>query len=368
MSVIKNSPVVFAVGNEYQISIPVNESCVMWVKIGGECYYDESNGVLRSYTELHKISVPMSILDKEKQYTVCFRRVIERKPYFSELDDVREQTFAFYPVESECVRTFNVADSHGMVNETVTAVKTFEASYGKLDFLILNGDVIDHSGDIKNFDAIYEICSLITRGEIPVVFSRGNHDTRGIYAEKIADYTPTRNGFSYFTFRIGHVWGIVLDCGEDKIDSHEEYGNTICCHYFRKRETEYLESVIKNAEDEYDAEGVSLKLVIAHSPFTRKFPYPFNIEEDIYSRWAQLLRDSVKPNLMICGHTHKFSIDLPGGEKDYLGQPCTVAVASQPKKSEGYYAAGGFVLGKDEVKIVFVDSEENIIEENTVKY
>ena len=71
---------------------------------------------------------------------------------------------------------------------------------------------------------------------------------------------------------------------------------------------------------------------------------------------------------MICGHTHKFSIDKVGGEKDHLGQPGTVAVASQPKKREGYYAAGGFVLGKDEVKIVFVDSEENIIEENTVKY
>lgn len=368
MSIIKISPVVFAVGEEYQICVPVSEACVMWVKVGDECYYDESNGVLRSFTELHKMTVPMKWLDSAREYTVCFRRIIERKPYFSELEDVVEERFSFRPVENESVLTFNVADSHGMVNETVAAVRAFEKARGKLDFLILNGDVIDHSGDIKNFDAIYEICSLVTYGEIPVVFSRGNHDTRGIYAEKIANYTPTRDGFSYFTFRIGHVWGIVLDCGEDKPDTNVEYGGTICCHHFRLKETEYLESVIKHAEEEYGAEGVALKLVIAHSPFTRKFPHPFNIEEDIYGRWARLLREEIKPDLMICGHTHKFSIDKPGCENDALGQPCTVAVASQPSKNIGYYAAGGFVLGKEEVEIVFSDSNGEVIDSSTVKY
>ena len=368
MSVIKISPVIFAIGEEYQISVPVSEACVMWVKVGGKCYYDESNGVLRSFTELHKMSVPAKVLDEVGEYTVCYRRIIERKPYFSELEDAIEERYVFRPVEGERVLTFNVADSHGMVNETVAAVKAFEQARGKLDFLILNGDVIDHSGDVKNFDAIYEICSLVTAGEIPVVFSRGNHDTRGIYAEKIADYTPTRDGFSYFTFRIGHVWGIVLDCGEDKADTNVEYGGTICCHEFRAKETEYLESVVKRAEEEYEAEGVTLRLVIAHSPFTRKFPHPFNIEEDIYGRWAELLRNYIKPNLMICGHMHRFSIDPVGGENDYLGQPCTVVVASQPKTSESYYAAGGFVLGKNEAEVLFTDSEGKVLEENTVKY
>ena len=368
MSLIKISPVVFAVGEEYQITVPVSEACVMWVKVGDRCYYDESNGVLRSFTELHKITVPMSELDSAKGYTVCYRRIIERKPYFSELEDTFEEAYVFRPVKSDAPRTYNIADAHGMVDSPVEAAKAFEKSEGKLDFLILNGDVIDHSGDLKNFDAIYEISSRITGGEIPVIFSRGNHDTRGIYAEKIADYTPTRAGFSYFTFRFGKVWGIVLDCGEDKADTNAEYGGTICCHDFRKKETEYLESVIENAKKEYEAEGVSVRLVIAHSPFTRSFSPPFNIEEDTYARWSELLRESVKPDLMICGHTHKLAIDPVGGKEDYQGQPCTVVVASQPNKAENYFCAGGFVLGKDGAKVVFTDSNGKILAENTVKY
>ena len=34
------------------------------------------------------------------------------------------------------------------------------------------------------------------------------------------------------TFRLGNLWGILLDCGEDKNDDRPEYGGTICCHAF----------------------------------------------------------------------------------------------------------------------------------------
>lgn len=119
-------------------------------------------------------------------------------------------------------------------------------AFGAIDFLILNGDIIDHSGSVENFDEIYEIIEELTGGSIPVVFSRGNHDLRGVCAEKLAEYTPVDNGNSYYTFTLGSIWGILLDCGEDKIDAHPEYGNTVCCHAFREEETEYLKQVIEN--------------------------------------------------------------------------------------------------------------------------
>ena len=128
-------------------------------------------------------------------------------------------------------------------------MRTTAKAYGKIDFLILNGDLPNHSGDISNFTTIHRIASEITGGEIPVVFSRGNHDMRGIYAENIAEHTPTDHGNSYYTFRLGGVWGLVLDCAEDKNDDHPEYGNCNCCHAFRREQTKFIESVIKNAAD-----------------------------------------------------------------------------------------------------------------------
>ena len=44
----KTPPVVFAVAREYQIMVPVEAECVMWVQVGDETYYDDSNGTLRS--------------------------------------------------------------------------------------------------------------------------------------------------------------------------------------------------------------------------------------------------------------------------------------------------------------------------------
>ena len=95
---LKYSPTVFAVENDYKIFIPVTSSCVMWVKVGDECYYDHSNGILRSSPTVHKITVPLKALDFARSYTVCYRKMIERKPYFSVASDVFEETFNFRPL------------------------------------------------------------------------------------------------------------------------------------------------------------------------------------------------------------------------------------------------------------------------------
>ena len=133
---------------------------------------------------------------------------------------VVEKTYKFYPIPENNIRASHIADAHNNIEEPIKAAETF----GNIDFLILNGDIPNHSGDIAYFAAIHCIAGEITKGEYPVIFSRGNHDMRGIYAENIQDHTPTDNGRSYFSVRVGSLWALVLDCGEDKPDDHPEYG------------------------------------------------------------------------------------------------------------------------------------------------
>ena len=80
-SVFKTNPAVFAVGENYQITVLVNCETVMWVRVGDKCFYDESNGILRSAKRIHKMTVPAEILEKECEYTICYRRVIKRKAF-----------------------------------------------------------------------------------------------------------------------------------------------------------------------------------------------------------------------------------------------------------------------------------------------
>ena len=346
----KLAPAVFAVNNEYHIMFYTEESVLVRVTVGDECYYDESNGVLCSASPVHKVIVPKEELDAAGEYTLFERPIIERNPYFTETSPEVSRTYKFRPVKSGRVRAYHISDAHNKVETPVLAKEAF----GDIDFLILNGDIPDHSGAIENCLTIYKIASAATKGEIPIVFSRGNHDTRGVLAEKFASLTPTDNGNSYYTFRLGDVFGIVLDCGEDKDDSHEEYGNTVCCHAFRKRQTAFLKRII--AKGEYLDPSVKRRIVIVHNPFTYQLPAPFNIEADIYTEWANLLREHIKPDVMLAGHLHKLIVSPTGSEYDHLGQPCTVVVGATIDHKSGFWQGAGIDFEDDGIYVTFTDS------------
>lgn len=358
------TPIVYAVNREYQIIVPVTCELVMWVQVGEETFYDDSNGILRSSSTTHRMSVPMDLLDREKHYTVGYRIIRERKPYFTEAEDAAFYESDFRPITNRPIRIYHIADAHNEIDRPVLAGSYFG---DELDLLILNGDIPNHSGAIEYFAAIHQIAAQLTNGEIPVVFSRGNHDMRGIFAEQIADHTPTDNGRSYYTFRLGHLWGMVLDCAEDKPDDHPAYGFMNCCSDFRRRETAFIKKVIEHAAEEYQETGVENRLVIVHNPFTQTLEEPFDIEKETYTEWATLLREHVKPQLMICGHMHEAYVSHIGSPTDHKGQPCPVVVASERSK-EGPFLGGALVLYPDHCDVKFTDHEKKPVKEETIPF
>ncbi len=354
----KAYPAVYAVADRYVIIVAVNSPCTMWAKIGDREFFDDSNGILRTSSLTHKIEIPSDLLNEHKSYTLYFRKVIERKPYFSELADVEEFSSDFKPLPEDNIRIFHIADAHNRVDGPVSAAK----KAGEHDLLVLNGDIPNHSGDIKYFSAIHCIAGEITNGQYPVIFSRGNHDMRGIYAENIADHTPTDNGKSYYTVKLGPVWALLLDCGEDKPDKNAEYGYTICCEDFRKRQTDFLEALVNAPEKEYLEDQVKYRLIISHIPFSMHFNPPFNIEEDRYTDWCNIIKSSIKPNLMLAGHIHKCIIVSP---EDDPRHPCHVVSASKPFKGSENIVCGSITLNQGVANVKFIDAEGEIYGEYT---
>ena len=346
---LKTAPAVFAVEKEYQIMVQTTAPCLVSCAVGREEYFDDSNGIMRSLLDIHRVQIPMAELDREKAYTLRVRPLIERKPYFTTTQPLQEFSYTFRPVPEDHVRAYHISDTHNDISGPVAAARAF----GAIDLLILNGDVIDHSGDPSKFDNVYEICAQLTGGEIPVIFSRGNHDMRGNFAERFAEYTPSHLGRTYYTFRLGGLWGLLLDCGEDKPDGHDAYGHTICCHAFRKRQTRFLKELIARKEEEFEAPGVHTRLVIAHNPFTEILESPFDIEQELYQEWTDLLGAHVHPHLILCGHDHALEVRLPGHEKDHHGQPCPVVIGADPR-TEGF-AGCGLIFSRDTIETAFTD-------------
>ena len=361
-------PTVFAVGDQYQIFVPFSDEVIMWVKVGEHTYFDHCNGVLRSRSNMHRVTLPMCVLDEATEYTVVYRKMIERAPYYPSSEDERELTLPFKPIKSEgAINLYHISDAHNLVSEPIACGQYFG---DELDLLILNGDIPNHSGDVRNFNAICEIASGITRGQLPVAFARGNHDTRGIHAEDMPNYIPIKDSVTYYTFRAGCVWGLLVDCGEDKDDTSIEYGHTVCFHQFRLAETEYLKAILANADKEFDAPGVKYRLVISHIGFTHIQQPPFDIEQALYGQWTRLVAD-MKPDLLLYGHHHTVKICPPGCDFDHQGQPCTAIIGSKPifdREKGNSFIGCGITLYEDGTKrVIFNDHNGNILTDEIVK-
>ncbi len=356
------TPAVFAVGKEYQIMFYTPRPAYVWLTVGDQTFDDAACGAMRSAPGMRRITVPMSLLDEARSYTIFVKNIGKRDAYFTKQFAVCERTYEFIPIPTDRpVRAYSIGDAHGDCVGTVKAARTF----GDIDFLIINGDVQNDSAREQEFVTMYDLAAELTGGSKPVIYSRGNHENRGGAAELLPKYMPLRDGLTYYSFRLGNIWGMVLDCGEDKVDEHPEYGGSVRFHDYRLSETKYIEQMIENASEEYEADGVEHRIVIVHSPFPFQEGDPFNIEEEIYRNWCALLRDKVHLDLIIAAHVHDYYFIRPGDEADHLGTPCPLAIASEERND--YYGGGGFIFGDDGIRVQYTTSKGETLLDEMVK-
>ena len=194
--ILQTPPVVFAVGHDYQIMVPVVTEAMISCEINGKTYYDANNGVICTATRVRRITVPQAELNAVKEYTLCCRVVKKRKEYFTQTEPLQKKSYNFRPLEkTENIKIIMLPDTHDHVKASIAAAQYF----GKeLDLLILNGDISEGLSSYNNIAQIYKIAGGITNGEIPVVYARGNHELRGAMAEQLPLYAPVRDGYFYY--------------------------------------------------------------------------------------------------------------------------------------------------------------------------
>lgn len=157
-----------------------------------------------------------------------------------------------------------------------------------------------------------------------MLYVRGNHETRGAYAKDL----PVALGIEqfYYTADIGPYSFVVLDSGEDKADSHIEYGGMNDYNTYRSDMIEWLKGVeVKN------------KKVIALSHSWKLS----DIEPELSAEgWSEL--DRLDTRLLLSGHEHKcrFIGENEGYEKEVKEKyPDIIAYIDGGKKKDDYIAS-----------------------------
>ena len=295
--------VVYAVEDEYQIVFSTSDSAVAWVEIGGENYYDLYAGSMRSADKVHKVTVPQSVLDEAKGYTVCAQQMIYRGPFGGYKGETISQSYEFRPVDvSDGIQHVALSDVHEAVEAATAAATTRDNT----DFVVLVGDLISMVETEKDCQLANELAHGITGGQIPVIYARGNHEIKGEYGELLYKYVGSKNQEFYYWVTLGEdIFAVVLDIGEDHEDDWWEYYGTARFELYRAAQTEMLEEILEKGDYEY----YRYRMAICHVPVTYVGSKGY-FEEFCNSTTALL--NEMDVDISLSGHKHVMWPMLPG--------------------------------------------------------
>ena len=323
--------VVYAVEDDYQIVFSTSDSAIAWVEIDGECYYDLYAGSMRSADKVHKIEVPQAILDAAGGYRTCAKQMIYRGPFGGYTGKTISRDYDFRPVDSsDGLNHIAISDVHEAVDAAIAAATTRKDT----DFIVLLGDLVSMVETEQDVQLANELAFGITKGEIPVIYARGNHEIKGEYAEVLYKYVGSKHQEYYYAVTLGDddVFAVVLDLGEDHEDDYWEYYGTAQFDLYRAAQTEMLEEVLSDG----DYENYRYRMMVCHIPvvYVDKNGY----FEEFRNEWTALLNE-MEPDIGLSGHKRVLWVLLPGQV-----EPNTTLFYSEGFKGKPGVKEGGYLI------------------------
>ncbi len=217
-----------------------------------------------------------------------------------------------------------------------------------VDLTTFMGDLLNHVDTPQQVTNL--VLSLPTGGlNIPRVWVRGNHETRGALARDLDHWFLPDGGHWYFTFSIGETFFIVLDSGEDKEDSHEEYAGLVDFETYHQQQALWLLEVL--ASDAY--QQAEKRIVLVHIP-------PHEYAVDSFSPVQALLTARTDIDLLIAGHIHE------AGFWSTAETSMPFPIATCGGSTESNMAALKVVVERDFISVKIFDVNGSLLREELI--
>jgi len=316
---ITHGPVVQSPGaGEVTVTWHTNRPAVSRVAYGYDGNLEHSavasrNGLIPNDSTCHAVRLAGLMPGKPFQYRLVSK---EFKGYLTPYEvrfgqEIESNLFTCTPLDSS-KNTFSFVMWNDIHDDSPRLKAMFDdISWDNVDFVVLNGDIInDFKREEQFFNAFYDVCSERFGARIPLVFVRGNHETRGAMARRIMEHIPGREDRPYYSFDHGNVHFVALDSGEDKPDGNKEYAGLVDFAPFREKETQWLK-----ADLESDASrNARYRIILSHIPISGVGSSCFGAEE-VQRLWRPLV-NAADAQLWLSGHTHSFAWKKPREDGD----------------------------------------------------
>ncbi len=236
-------------------------------------------------------------------YQAVSTRVVKLKAYWPDKGLSAESKISrFTTLDSRkpSVSFSVVSDTHENVPRIRALNKLID--WRTTDFFLHTGDAFDWlDSEDQLFRNWLEPTIAALGGTTPLMYARGNHEMRGPFAREFASYVPTIEGRFYYARDAGPVHLVVLDTGEDKPDDTNVYALLNKTTTYRAAELGWLREHVKTAPRFASA---PFRVIAMHQP-------RWGWLADGNQAWIDTANDA-GVDLVIAGHTHRFSYTPPG--------------------------------------------------------
>ncbi len=340
-----------------------NRPSLSWVEYCGEAKFgtfpqwggypeialSSTNGLIDANSLMHSIRITNLKAGTKYKYRIVSKEILQYDPYEviygdSTVDDILE--FETLSTQKTSFSFGAVTDMHERAEVLDTLLQN--APLDSMDMIFYTGDMLNWIGSEERiFNGLIDVSVDHFAKTKPFILTRGNHETRGPKARDLFSYFPHSSGKYYYAFSQGEVRFVVLDCGEDKPDTHPVYAGLVDFDSYRSEQAEWLKKEVEG--DEF--ENARYRIVLTHiPPFTGRG----HGGQDLTAKWGPTLNEA-NIDLVISGHTHRFAVMEP--REDLNRFPVLVLGKDMILKAD---------VSSEQLSLSITDMEGEVVDEFTL--
>ena len=182
--------------------------------------------------------------------------------------------------------TSKVLDTNSILEETINEIVRKKDYFGKIEALVVTGDVSD-DGSIESYLSAHE---KLIKLNVPVLVIPGNHDLRNPMREVFNEHVEFSTKSSQFDWVFKYEETVIV--GLDSLVEGENFG------FLEKTSLEFLSNQLSIHN------GSDIVLLIHHPPIKTGIYFMDKIGLTNSSDLSECLKATNRPVRILCGHVH----------------------------------------------------------------
>ena len=182
--------------------------------------------------------------------------------------------------------TSKVLDTNSILEETINEILRKKDYFGKIEGLVVTGDVSD-DGSIESYLSAHE---KLIKLNVPVLVIPGNHDLRNPMREVFNEHVEFSTNSSQFDWVFKYEETVIV--GLDSLVEGENFG------FLEKTSLEFLSNQLSIHN------GSDIVLLVHHPPIKTGIYFMDKIGLTNSSDLSECLKATNRPVRILCGHVH----------------------------------------------------------------